>query len=170
MRSAVDNAGANDDGGDNAEGVEGLGPTFDTSVTQATGVTTGGDASIALPGDRIAIRVFPWVPQGIALTVRLVDRAAISPPPAKPVGALVFQVEARDAAGGVLTVLPAEVNLSAHYTNQEAAGVSKNQVTLLWLDPTTSRWGPAPKVVTESAFNYVASSTTGLGTYCVCVP
>jgi hypothetical protein len=62
------------------------------------------------------------------------------------------------------------VNLSARYTNQEAAGLNKSQVTLLWLNPATNQWGPATKVVTEPAFNYVASSTTGLGTYCVCAP
>jgi hypothetical protein len=159
-----------DDDGDNAGVVEDPGPTFDTSVTQASGITTGGDSSIALPGDRVAIRSFPWVPQGISVTLRLVDHAGVPVPPSRPVGALIFQVEAQDAAGSPLTVLPAEVNLSARYTNREAASLNKSQVALLWLDPATNRWVPAPKLVTEPAFNYVASSTTNLGTYCVCVP
>jgi hypothetical protein len=151
---------------DNSEGSEAPGLSFDTSVTQASGITTGGDGSIGLPGDRIVILVFPWMPQGISLTLRIVDRTSVQ----APTGALVFQVEATDAAGVVLSALPAEVNLSARYTNQEAAGLNKSQITLLWLDPAVNQWRPAPKIVTDPTFNYVAASTTGLGTYCVCVP
>ena len=84
--------------------------------------------------------------------------------------ALIFQIEARDAAGNLMNALPAEVNLSARYMNSEITGLDRNRATFWWYNPTAALWGPAPKLVVDPNFNFVSSSTTGLGTYCVCLP
>ena len=84
--------------------------------------------------------------------------------------AVIFQVEARDGAGNLLNALPAEMNLSARYMNSEVAGLDKNRATFWWYNTATAQWGPAPKLVVDPVFNFVSSSTTGLGTYCICLP
>ena len=105
------------------------------SATQASGTSTGGDSSIALAGDRVVVQVFPWMPAGVTITIRLVDPATAPPPPGTLVGTLIFRVEAQDASGTPLTALPAEVNLAVRYTDQEVAGLNEQQATLSWLDP-----------------------------------
>jgi hypothetical protein len=67
--------------------------------------------------------------------------------------AVIFQIEARAAAGTVLTALPTEMNLSARYMNSEIAGLNKSRRTLLWFNPATNQWGPAPKLVVDPTFN-----------------
>ena len=89
-------------------------------------------------------------------------------PPCSVVGDLLFEVTARDDAGAQLNQLPAEVNLSARYTNQQLSSLSRQSVTLTWLDSTAGQWRTAPKLVTSPATNYVAASVTGLGAYAVC--
>lgn len=141
---------------------------FDPTVTEMTGFTTGLDTRIALPGDRVAVQVFPWMPAGVTVTVRLLDPLAV-PPPGMLVGALVFEIAAADANGIALAELPAEVNLSARYTDQEIGGLSEAGVILLWRDPFDQQWKPAPKLVADAPTNYIAASVTGVGTYAVVV-
>ena len=159
---------------DNTQSASGsaVGPSyaFDPSVTVATGQTVGADGRIALPGDRIVVQVFPWMPAGITLSVRLIDAATVSVPTGTRVDALVFQIEATDAAGVALSQLPAEVNLSVRYTDQEVSGVNEQFMTLLWQDPFDQQWKPAPKLVTDPPTNYLAASVTGVGTYAVVIP
>ena len=118
----------------------------------------------------MAVRVFPWMPPGITITVRLIDPATVPAPPGKRVGDLVFRLEARGAGGETLSALPAEVNLSATYADQDVVGLNEASVTLFWLDPTTNRWTPAPKLATDPSTNYVSASVTALGTYAVSIP
>jgi len=110
------------------------------------------------------------MPAGVTITIRLLDPATVPPPPGARVGNLTFGIEGRDASGTPLTALPAEVNLAVRYADQEVAGLNKQNVTLLWLDPADNQWKPATKLVTDPSTNYVASSTTALGTYTVSVP
>ena len=146
------------------------GPIFDTSVTQVSGITTGGESSVALPGDRIVVRSYPGIPAGISITIRVLNKAQFPTQPGAPVIALIFQIEARDGVGNMLNALPAEVNLSARYMNSEIPGLDKNRATFWWYNAATAQWGPAPKLVVDPIFNFVSTSTTGLGTYCVCLP
>jgi hypothetical protein len=141
---------------------------FDPSVTEITGLSTGADARIALPGDRVVVQLFPWMPAGVTISVRLLDPLTV-PPPGMLVGALVFEVAATDATGVPLAALPAEVNLSARYLDQEIGGLSEAGVILLWRDPFDQQWKPAPKLVANAATNYIAASVTGVGTYAVVV-
>jgi hypothetical protein len=183
-----DNDEDNDDGGDNDDGDDfedadnvaaparpstGGAPAasvgFDPSVAQASGVTTGADSSISLPGDRLVVRVFPWMPAGVSLTIRLIDPTTVPSPAGSRVGPLTFVLEAKDARGANLSSLPAEVNLSAHYTELEASGIDKAGLTLMWLDPADTQWKPAPKPGVDPASNYVAASVTALGTYTVAI-
>ena len=139
-------------------------------VTEATGTSTGGDSTIALPDNRIAVQVFPWMPEGVTLTVRLIDPVTVQAAPGTRVGDLIFVLEARDSSGATLTMLPAEVNLSVTYVDRETGGLNDQSVTLSWLDPSGNQWTPAPKLVTDPAANVVAASVTQLGTYVVSIP
>jgi hypothetical protein len=145
-------------------------PTSAGSATEASGTSTGGDSTVALAGDRVVVTIFPWMPAGVTITVRLVDPSTVPSPPGTRVGDLVFRIEARDGSGTPLTTLPAEVNLAVHYTDQEVAGLNEQQATLSWFDPADNRWKPAPKLATDPSTNYVAASVTALGTYAVSVP
>jgi hypothetical protein len=110
------------------------------------------------------------MPAGVTITVRMIDPATVPAPPDSRVGDLVFRVEARGAGGETLTSLPAEVNLSATYADQDVAGLNEAGVTLVWLDPNTNQWTPAPKLATDPSTNYVSASVTALGTYAVSIP
>ena len=114
--------------------------------------------------------IFPWMPAGVTIAVRLVDPATVPPPPGTRAGDLVFRIEARDGAGAPLTTLPAEVNLAARYVDQDVASLNEQNVTLSWLNPADNGWKPAPKLATDPSTNYVAASVTALGTYAVSVP
>jgi len=140
------------------------------SETQASGTSTGGDSTIALSGDRVVVQVFPSMPAGLTITIRLVDPAPVPPPPGTRAGNLIFRIEAQDASGTPLTALPAEVNLAVRYADQDVAGLNEQRATLSWLDPADTRWKPAPKLATDPSTNYVAASVTALGTYALSVP
>jgi hypothetical protein len=140
------------------------------SETQASGTSTGGDSTIALAGDRVVVQVFPWMPAGVTITIRLMDPATAPPPPGTRAGNLIFRVEAQDVSGAPLTTLPAEVNLGVRYADQDVAGLNKQNATLVWLDPVDTRWKPATKPAADPSTNYLAASVTALGTYAVSVP
>ena len=116
------------------------------------------------------MRTFPGTPAGISLTIRVLNKASFPTAPGAPVIALIFQIEARDASGALLNALPAEMNLTARYMNSEVTGLDKNRATLWWYNPAAAQWVAAPKLVVDPFFNFVSSSTQGLGTYCVCLP
>jgi hypothetical protein len=140
------------------------------SGTEASGTSTGGDSTIALAGERVVVQIFPSMPPGITITVRLVDPATAPAPPGTRVDAMVFRLDARDAAGTPLAALPAEVHLAARYADADVTGLDKQRVTLSWLDPADNRWKPAAKVATDPSTNYVAASVTALGLYAVSAP
>ena len=110
------------------------------------------------------------MPAGVTITVRLVEPSSVGPPPGRRLGDLVFRVEARGAGGETLTVLPAEVNLSATYTDVDVAGLAEQGAALYWLNPSTNQWAPAPKPAADPSMNYVSASVTALGTYAVSIP
>jgi hypothetical protein len=144
---------------------------FNPAVVEAIGLSTGGDGLIGLPGDRVVVQIFPWMPAGVTFTVRLLDPSAVpTTPPGNRVGDLIFQIQARDSGGEPLAELPAEVNLSARYTDTEVVSAQESLVTLVWLDPVDSQWKPAPKVVADQTSNYVAASVTAVGVYAVVIP
>jgi hypothetical protein len=140
------------------------------ATTEASGTSTGGDSRIALSGDHVVVRIFPWMPAGVTITIRLVDPTTVPPPPGRRLGDLVFRVEARGAGGEALTVLPAEVNLSATYSESDVAGSNERAAILYWLDPSTNKWTPAPKPANDPSTNYVSASVTALGAYVVSIP
>ncbi len=174
-----DNDNSDNDNGDNDNAIENRGASVVFSpaeavpgvppVTQASGTSTGGDSTIAFPDNRIVVTVFPLMPRGVTITARLIDPGTVPAAPGARVGDLIFALEAQDSAGR-LAMLPAEVNLDIGYTERDAAGLDDRAVTLSWLDPATSQWKAAPKLVTNPAGNTVAASVTQLGTYVVSVP
>jgi hypothetical protein len=86
------------------------------------------------------------------------------------VGSLVFQIDATDQTGVALSQLPAEVNLSVRYTDQEVSGLNEQFMTMLWQDPFDQQWKPAPKLMADAPTNYLAASVTGVGRYVVIIP
>ena len=139
-------------------------------TTEDQVVTTGGDVQVTLTGDRVVVQVFSTTPAGIVLTLRLVDPAAYPGPPGTLVGDLIFQVEARDQQGAVLSQLPAEVYLSVRYTDADLAGRDDAGVTLARLDPADNQWKAAPRLLTDPGSNFVAATIGDLGVYVVSVP
>lgn len=139
-------------------------------LATATGTSNGGDLMIAMPGERVAVRVFPWMPAGVHITIRPVDASTVPAAPGSRAGDLTFAVEAKDASGTQLTALPAEANLAIRYADSTVSGLNEGNLTLSRLDPATNQWQAAPKVVKEAESNYVAASVTQLGTYTVSAP
>jgi len=178
---SADNSSGSDASADNSDGgsssastAPSAAPIDDAALTQplttAMGTSTGSDSMIATPGERVAVRVFPWLPSGIQLTIRPVDASTVPSAPGKQAGDLTFAVEARDASGTQLTSLPAEVNLAVRYADSTVKGLNEGNLTLSRLDPSTNQWQSAPKVVRETDSNYVAASIMQLGTYTVSAP
>lgn len=169
-----DNEGGGDDDLDNAESSGGApaGPAVAPTLPdlEAVGTSNGGDVVIALAGERLTLRVFPWMPSGITITVRKAQPSQFAVVPGRMVGDLMFTVEARDSLGNRLQSLPAEVNLALHYNDFEVTGMSESAITLDWLDPFDNQWKPTPKQFRQDSTNYIASSTTQLGVFVVHVP
>ena len=140
------------------------------SATEASGTTAGADATIALPNNHVAVQVFPSMPAGIVLTIRLIDPVTVPAAPGTRVGDLVFVFEARDGTGAPLTTLPAEVNLGVVYTDRDTGGLDDQTVTLSWLDPVSNQWITAPKILSDPASNVLTASVMDLGTYVVSIP
>ena len=139
-------------------------------ATEASGTSTGGDLTIALPDNRVAIQVFPSMPAGTTLTIRLIDPVTVPAAPGVRVGDLIWAIEARDSTGAALATLPAEINVTATYADRETGGLDDTNVTLSRLDPATSQWTPAPKIVSAPDANVVTASVMELGTYVVWIP
>ena len=178
--AVADNASGDNDSGDNAGNpdedivIENVSPSAapaaaGPAATEAIGTSAGSDARIALAGDRIVVTLFPTMPAGITLTVRLIDPTRAPATPGTRVGDLIFALEALDSTGRTLTTLPAEVNLDVTYSERDVAGLNNQAVTLSWLDPADNQWKVAPKLVTNPAGNTVAASVTQLGTYVISV-
>jgi len=165
----------NSDGGSSSATTDpSAAPIDDAALKQplatASGTSTGSDSMVAMPGERVAVRIFPWLPSGIQVTIRPVDGKTVPTAPGKQAGDLTFAVEARDASGTQLSALPAEVNLAIRYADSTVSGLNESNLTLSMLDPSTNQWQSAPKIVRETDSNYVAASITQLGTYTVSAP
>jgi hypothetical protein len=74
--------------------------------------------------------------------------------------AICGKVEGQDASGAPLTTLPAEVDLADRYTEQDVAGLNKQNAALSCPDPADHQWGPAPKHATDPSMNNVAASVS----------
>jgi hypothetical protein len=166
----------NEDGGDDtaASGTPASTAIEDEALkqplTMTTGTSTGADLLIATPGERVAVRLFPWMPAGVQITIRPVDASTVPAAPGSRAGDLTFAVEAKDASGTQLTALPAEANLAIRYADSTVSGLNEGNLTVSRLDPSTNQWQAAPKLVREADSNYVAASVMQLGTYTVSAP
>jgi hypothetical protein len=136
-------------------------------LQQASGTSNGGDTTVATPGERVAIQMFPWMPAGVEVTIRPIDPSTVTAAPGARAGDLVFAIDAKDASGTRLTALPAEVNLAVRYADDTVSGLNEGNLALSRLDPATNQWQSAPKLVREPDSNYLAASVTQLGTYVV---
>jgi hypothetical protein len=172
--NATDDTSADNASGDDGDTASGA-PAIDDEalkqpLTAANGTSNGGDSMVATPGERVAVRMFPWLPAGIQVTIRPVDASTVPAAPGARAGDLTFALEAKDASGATLTALPAEVNLAIRYADSTVSGLNESNLTLSRLDPSNNQWQAAPKLVREPDSNYVAASITQLGTYTVSAP
>ena len=104
-------------------------------LQQASGTSNGGDSTVATPGERVSIRMFPWMPAGIQVTIRPIEPNSVPAAPGTRAGDLAFVVEARDASGTQLSALPAEVNLAIRYADSTVSGLNEQNLTLSRLNP-----------------------------------
>ena len=167
---ADDDADNTDDNGDVASTTSINVESLKQPLQQVSGTSNGGDTMVATPGERVVLRMFPWMPAGVQVTIRPIDPNTVSAAPGVRAGDLAFAVEARDASGTQLAALPAEVNLAIRYADDTVSGLNEQNLTLSRLNPTTNQWQSAPKLVREPDSNYVAASVTDLGTYIVSAP
>lgn len=139
-------------------------------TTEDQAITTGGELQVSLTGDRVVVQIFSTTPSGIVLTLRLVDPVTHPGQPGTLAGDLLFQIEARDQQGAILSALPADVNLSVRYTESDVVGIDDTSVTLARFDPIDGQWKTAPQLLTDPETNFVAASIRDLGVYAVYVP
>jgi hypothetical protein len=158
--------GANDNNADNDEPAEEEEPY----LTEASATSDGGVAEARIGRGRVVVRMFPWLEEGITVTVRLVDPVEVADMPGGPVGDLVFVVEAVDGDGDALADLPVEVNVNVRYDDGEVEDLDEGRLVISRLDPATSQWQPAPKLLRDPVTNYLAVSITELGAYAVHAP
>jgi hypothetical protein len=138
--------------------------------TEATGTSNGGDVTVTLAGERLVIKMFPWMPRGVTLTVRRAITDTLAPVPGTRAGDLAFSIQAKDATGTALTVLPGEINVSVRYNNQDVSRLNEQNLTLSRLNPTTNQWQPVLKQVRDVDSNYLGASVMDVGTYAVHAP
>lgn len=127
----------------------------------------GQETVIALPENRVALRLFPTLARDLTITVRLLDARQLPPPPGPPVVPLAFELRAQLPDGAELPRLPAEAHLSAIYTDAEATGLDKGRLALARLDPSTGQWQTAPKPAADPAKNYVSATVVDLGSFII---
>jgi hypothetical protein len=137
---------------------------------EASGVSSGSELPITIGGDRIVVQIHPTMPAGITLFLKRVSRDLFPPVPGAGIADFVFTVEARDAAGGILLTLPAEVGLSVHYADREVTGLTKLNVTLSRLALEDFNWRAVPRQARDPMNNTVTASIVDLGVYAVHVP
>jgi hypothetical protein len=137
---------------------------------QASSTTSGRETTVSLQNGRVVLRASSSLPSGTTLTLRLVDPGSLPPISGRRLGDLLFIVEASAPGGAGLASLPAEVNLSARYTDQDIVGANEQAVVLSYLDQPARQWNPAPKLARDAGDNSVAATITSLGYYVVQVP
>jgi hypothetical protein len=130
----------------------------------------GQETTVALSGDRVALRLFPTLARNLTVVLRLLDPSDAPSIPGQRVGHLVFELRALASDGTEVTTLPAEARLSATYTDEEAAGLAKALLVIARLNPSTGEWQQAPKLAGDPNNNYVSATITDLGTYAVYQP
>jgi hypothetical protein len=104
------------------------------------------------------------------LDVRLsrIDRAVVPLPPHQLVEPAIFQMNAAACSSGVPHyVLPHEVNLALHYTDELVVGHDESRLAIYWYSFETSQWSRAPKLFTDPSGNHLSASVTGLGVYAI---
>ena len=116
------------------------------------------------------VQVHPTMPNGTTLFLKQVQRDSFPAVPGAGISDFIFTIEARDAAGGILLTLPAEVMLSVHYQDREVTGLTKLNVTLSRLALEDFNWKPVPRQARDPMNNTVTASIVDLGVYALHVP
>jgi hypothetical protein len=110
------------------------------------------------------------MPAGTTLFLKQVQRDLFPPVPGAGISDFIFTLEARDAMGGILLTLPAEVQVSVHYTDREVVGLTKLNATLSRLALEDFNWRPVPRQARDPMNNIVTAPIVDLGVYALHVP
>lgn len=128
--------------------------------------TPGQDITFQSDDGRVTVKVFASMGQSIKLSIRRpIDPASVPPAPGAIVGGLLFQLIAEGCDGGPIPVLPAEINIGVHYTDDEAAGKNEANFKLARLDTTANQWRDTAKQVTDPPSNFTSATITEMGFY-----
>jgi hypothetical protein len=169
-----DNGGGDNDNGnevDDGDDIRRQAPAAPAPVARPAAAACsipGQESAVTSDDGRVTVRVFGTMPRPVRLLVRLPLEAGVTPaPPGPVVGGLLFQVIAEECGGGPIPVLAAEVNLSARYSDADAAGLNEQNFTIARLDTNTNQWRPAEKQAADPASNYHSATITEMGYYVV---
>jgi hypothetical protein len=165
------NNNGNDNGNDNSGGAS-IAPASPAAASDANSAnvcaSAGAETAVSPLGGRVTVRLFSTLPRAIRVIIREnVDPSTVPAAPGQRVGALVFQVNAEECAGGAVGAFPVEVNLGVRYTDQEATGLNEAGFAIAVLDPATRQWRPLAKQANDPANNFVSATITETGTFVV---
>jgi hypothetical protein len=134
----------------------------------------GSDTVIGSADGRIAVHVFKTMPRSVRITIVTPVDPATVPAVQGKVDALIFQILADDCGDHIIGaispgpgVLPAEVNLGVHYSDQDVGSLNESKFALAWLDPETNTWKPLPKQAPDPGANYVSGTIFNTGIFVV---
>lgn len=135
------------------------------------------EPACALPGqetvftsydEKVMVRVFPNTPQPVKIEIlQIIDFLSAPLPPGNLVGLLAYEIRATTCDGGVLSQLPAEMNMGVRYNDLEAIGLDESRFVIGRLDIPTATWLPIEKRANDSAANYTSATIIDPGYYMV---
>jgi hypothetical protein len=153
--------------GGQSEGKVDTFPLASVQVAVTRGLARAGrETAIAQANDRVVVRVFPSLNQDVTITIRNLDPSRLPATPGTVVPGFTFSIDA-DGGGSSLPTLPGEVRLSTVYSAADVAGLDKQKLVLVWLDPASDQWVDAPKQAADTKSNYISATITKMGTYAI---
>jgi len=155
------------DNGDNSGSSTPPPPPREIVVRTTPTCSTPGQEMTFTSGDgRVDVHVFASMSQSVKITIRMpIDATSVPPAPGQVVGGLLFQVIAESCSGTPIATLPSEVNLGAHYSDADAAGLNEANFTLARLDTTANQWRQAQKQANDPPNNFVSATIADMGYY-----
>jgi hypothetical protein len=173
--NAADNDNGDDGEDDDDDGDDNESVTFELPPlppppprTTTPSCTSPGEETVFTSRDgKATLRVFPTMAARLRITVApSYDLLSLPPLPGRLAGLLIYDVAAAPCDGGTpLAELPAEVNLTVHYTEDDVFNVDEPDVRFSWLDPATNSWQHVEKQEIDPARNAIGATITRTGRY-----
>lgn len=129
--------------------------------------TPGQETVFTSHDNKVAVRIFGNSPRVRIEIYQVIDFLAAPLPPGTLVGLLAYEIRASYCDTNPLLELPAEANLSIHYSDIEATGLDENRFVIGHLDLATGTWSPVEKRANDPASNYTTATIIKTGFYMV---